>query len=98
MRKSMNINIINTGRLLMAALAVGAGLAMASCSSNDEPDSPKFTDPEVTYKGNVAYSKGILFNDGKELGNGLLRHVRIIDRCLGIDTEVDDLVSFREKI
>ena len=52
----MNINIINTGRLLMAALAVGAGLAMASCSSNDEPDSPKFTDPEVTYKGNVAYS------------------------------------------
>lgn len=66
----MNINIINTGRLLMAALAVGAGLAMASCSSNDEPDSPKFTDPEVTYKGNVAYSKGILFNEGKELGNG----------------------------
>ena len=66
----MKINIINSGRLLMAALAVGAGLAMASCSSNDEPDSPKFTDPEVTYKGNVAYSKGILFNDGKELGNG----------------------------
>ena len=47
----MKINIINSGRLLMAALAVGAGLAMASCSSNDEPDSPKFTDPEVTYKG-----------------------------------------------
>ncbi len=66
----MKINIINSGRLLMAALAVGAGLAMASCSSNDEPDSPKFTDPEVTYKGNVAYSKGILFNEGKELGNG----------------------------
>lgn len=36
----MKINIINSGRLLMAALAVGAGLAMASCSSNDEPDSP----------------------------------------------------------
>lgn len=66
----MKINIINSGRLLMAALAVGAGLAMASCSSNDEPDSPNLTDPEVTYKGNVAYSNGILFNEGKELGNG----------------------------
>lgn len=27
-------------------------------------------DPDVTYKGNVAYSEGILFNKGTEIGNG----------------------------
>lgn len=65
----MKINLMQTGKSLVAALALGAAMTMVSCSSNDEPNSaPK--DPEVTYKGNVAYSAGILFNEGKELGNG----------------------------
>lgn len=66
----MKTSIIRTGRLLLAASAVATGLAMASCSSNDEPEQPVPADPEVSYKGNVAYSRGILFNGGKELGNG----------------------------
>lgn len=65
----MKISFMQTGKYLMAAFAIGASLAMASCSSNDEPN-PAPKDPEVSYKGNVAYSSGILFNDGKELGNG----------------------------
>ena len=51
---------------------MGMALTLAaSCSSdnNDGPDAPK-TDPQVTYQGNVAFSTGILFNDGKDLGNG----------------------------
>ena len=60
-----------SGKLLIAAFAAAAGLAMASCSSDkNEPDSPMPKDPEVIYKGNVAYSDGILFNEGKEIGNG----------------------------
>ena len=40
-----------------------------SCSDdNDEP--AKTEDPEVTYQGNVAYSKEVLFADGTQLGNG----------------------------
>lgn len=65
----MKISFMQTGKCLMAAFAIGASLAMASCSSNDEPN-PAPKDPEVSYKGNVAYSSGLLFNDGKELGNG----------------------------
>ncbi len=57
------------------ALIIGAAMTtMVSCSSDDndnnEPVVPDVTDPEVTYKGNVAYSEGILFNKGTELGNG----------------------------
>lgn len=66
----MKIRINNTGKVLMAMLALGTGLAMTSCSTNDDPEKPATHDPEVTYKGNVAYSDGILFNDGKDLGNG----------------------------
>lgn len=55
--------------LVISAAAV-ALVALTSCSSeNDEPEPPK-GDPEVSYKGNVAYSEGILFNQGTELGNG----------------------------
>ena len=52
------------------ALMIGAALTvvMGSCSADDEPKSDG-TNPEVTYQGNVAYSKGILFN-GTDLGNG----------------------------
>ncbi len=65
----MRKEISRTGRLLMAALAVAGSLAVCSCKSDDAP-APAPEEPEVTYKGNVAYSKGILFNGGTELGNG----------------------------
>lgn len=50
--------------LLTGALLMG-GSMLTSCSSEDEPKNP-----EVEYKGNVAYSKGVLFNNGTEIGNG----------------------------
>ncbi len=60
------------GKKWMAALGVlaAATFGLAACSSDDNPPAPEFQDPEVTYKGNVAYSAGVLFNEGKELGNG----------------------------
>lgn len=66
----MKINLMQSGRLMMSVLAASAITMMSSCSSDDEPKASGFNDPEVTYKGNVAYSSGILFNEGKELGNG----------------------------
>lgn len=65
----MKINFKHSCKCLMAAFAIGASISMTSCSSDDEPN-PSTQEPDVTYKGNVAYSAGILFNDGKELGNG----------------------------
>lgn len=65
---SMKMNMMHTSKLVLAGVALGMGLMLGSCSSDDEPVLP--VDPEVTYKGNVAYSSGILFNEGKELGNG----------------------------
>lgn len=63
------------GLSLMMCSALFAGLSITSCSSDDDdvtPDNPgeEWKDPEVTYKGNVAYSDGLLFNKGSELGNG----------------------------
>lgn len=66
----MNTIFIKSGKLLTAALALGMTLTMASCSDDNEPVPPVHQDPEVIYKGNVAYSDGILFNEGKDLGNG----------------------------
>lgn len=59
------------GRLFMMALTCALSVFAASCSSNEdgpEPE-PENENPEVTYKGNVAYSDGLVFN-GNELGNG----------------------------
>lgn len=59
-------------RRCFAAVACSLSLlAAASCSSDDDaPQPPHHEDnPEVTYKGNVAYSDGLVFN-GNELGNG----------------------------
>ncbi|MGM9830299.1 MAG: hypothetical protein ACI30C_09760 [Muribaculaceae bacterium] len=53
---------------LFAALVMSFG--SASCSSDNNPDTPEVKEPEVTYKGNVAYSNGILFNEGSQIGNG----------------------------
>lgn len=62
---------MQTGKLLMASFAVIAGLGMVSCSSDDDSSDKKtFTEPTVTYKGNVAYSDGLLFKEGTEIGNG----------------------------
>lgn len=65
----MKTNFSKLVKLFVAGAAVVVSFSMASCSSNDEPTSTS-QDPDVTYKGNVAYSNGILFNEGKELGNG----------------------------
>lgn len=57
------------GRHLMMATACALSLFAASCSSNEDDPKPTEENPEVSYKGNVAYSKGLVFN-GNELGNG----------------------------
>ncbi len=59
---------------LEQALMIGAVLTMSAAMSSCTKDDPKQEEeqqenPEVTYKGNVAYSDGILF-DGTDLGNG----------------------------
>lgn len=58
-----------TGRRFMTAVASVLCLMAASCSSNEDAPKPQENNPEVTYKGNVAYSDGLVFN-GNELGNG----------------------------
>lgn len=55
--------------MLMCGL-LAAGIAFVSCSSDNDEPTQKPQDPLVEYQGNVAYSKGVLFNEGKELGNG----------------------------
>lgn len=60
--------------LFIAAMAVAS--VAVSCSSDDDDDDDddnggkEITDPVVTHKGNVAYSDGLLFNKGTEIGNG----------------------------
>lgn len=70
----MKCNCDKWSRVLLMGTALMLGTAMTSCSSDDDDTTLSGgngqTDPEVTYKGNVAYSQGILFNGGKELGNG----------------------------
>lgn len=66
----MKKEVKNVGRALLLCALLAAGGTLTSCSSNDDEPVVKPQDPEVEYKGNVAYSKGILFNEGKELGNG----------------------------
>ena len=53
----------------MTAMACALTLLAAGCSSDGDSPAPQTTNPEVTYRGNVAYSDGLLFN-GNELGNG----------------------------
>lgn len=58
---------------LVAILMIGAFVA-CSDSNDDSTIEPgpetKPTDPKVEYIGNVAHSKGILFSEGTQLGNG----------------------------
>lgn len=66
----MKIELKRWGQALLTCTVLTMSAAMSSCSSDDEPAAPAKTDPEVTYKGNVAYSDGVLFAGGTELGNG----------------------------
>lgn len=59
----------------VSALLIGASVAsstalLSSCSSDNNDEPTTTTEPTVIYKGNVAYSDGILFKGGTELGNG----------------------------
>ena len=65
----MKIEMKRLGQAFMLGAALVMSAVMASCSSDDSPAAPVVSNPEVTYKGNVAYSSGILFN-GTELGDG----------------------------
>ena len=65
----MNKTTKLSGRSLIKAIACVLSLLAASCSSNDDEPQTQGNNPEVTYKGNVAYSNGLVFN-GNELGNG----------------------------
>lgn len=63
------------GWIIMMCAAIAIGNVMSSCSDdnngeNGENGGNGSTDPEVTYDGTTAYSKGVLFNNGTELGNG----------------------------
>lgn len=66
----MKIRFMQMSKFLMIGTVIAAVASMTSCSSDDEPGTPGPDEPEVSYKGNVAYSAGILFNNGVELGNG----------------------------
>lgn len=66
----MKTKFMHISRLFVAGAMVASLSAMTSCKKDDEPKPQPFTEAEVTYKGNVAYSQGILFNEGKDLGNG----------------------------
>lgn len=66
---SMEKTTRHSGRLLMAAMASFLAIIATGCSSNEDNPQPEDRNPQVTYKGNVAYSDGLVFN-GNELGNG----------------------------
>ena len=63
------------GWIIMMCTAIAIGNVMSSCSDDTNGENGGnggngSTDPEVTYDGTTAYSKGVLFNNGTELGNG----------------------------
>ena len=72
----MKIEMKKFGWALMMCAAIAMGSLMSACSSDDDDDNggggggEEQKDPEVTYKGTTAYSEGLVFNNGTELGNG----------------------------
>lgn len=67
------------GWIIMMCTAIAIGNVMSSCSDDSNGENGGNggngngnggTDPEVTYDGTTAYSKGVLFKGGTELGNG----------------------------
>lgn len=67
----MKKEVRKTGWALLMCAAIAAGSMMSACSDDTAggDNGGDGTNPEVTYDGSVAYSKGILFNSN-ELGNG----------------------------
>lgn len=75
------------GWIIMMCTAIAIGNVMSSCSDDTNGENGGnggngSTDPEVTYDGTTAYSKGVLFNNGTELGNGDQHFVFIGDVTL----------------
>jgi len=71
----MKMKIKKFGWIIMMCTAIAIGNVMSSCSDDTNGENGGnggngSTDPEVTYDGTTAYSKGVLFNNGTELGNG----------------------------
>ena len=66
----MRIKNKRWGQAFLTYAALTVVMTMGACSSDDETNVTGTTEPEVTYQGNVAYSKGILFKNNTELGNG----------------------------
>ncbi len=70
MKKSMKSHFMTKG---VSALFAAALILTTSCSNDGSddpsPSTPTEENPVVTYKGNVAYSNGLLFNS-TEIGNG----------------------------
>lgn len=66
----MRIKNKRWGQAFLTYAALTVAMTMGACSSDDETNVTGTTEPEVTYQGNVAYSKGILFKENTELGNG----------------------------
>lgn len=70
----MKMEIKKFGWAFMMCAAMVMGNVLSSCSDDDDNGGDNGggdgKDPEVTYKGTAAYSAGILFNKGTELGNG----------------------------
>lgn len=68
--KRMKMEFKKMGWTLMMCTAIAMGSVMTSCSDDNNDGGTTATDPEVTYNGTTAYSTGILFNKGTEIGNG----------------------------
>lgn len=66
----MRIKNKRWGQAFLTYATLTVVMTMGACSSDDETNVTGTTDPEVTYQGNVAYSKGLLFKENTELGNG----------------------------
>lgn len=66
----MRIKNKRWGQAFLTYAALTVAMTMGACSSDDETNVTGTTEPEVTYQGNVAYSKGLLFKENTELGNG----------------------------
>lgn len=66
----MRIKNKRWGQAFLTYATLTVVMTMGACSSEDETNVTGTTEPEVTYQGNVAYSKGILFKNNTELGNG----------------------------
>lgn len=67
----MKMTMKKTGMMAMMIASFCLTSLMTACSKDDNaPTENNGNDPEVTYKGSVAYSEGLVFSNGTQLGNG----------------------------